>query len=154
MFLQNQVVYIQFHPVTYMVKLNIEMSMASLITRIAKDTVQDRNNELRYQYATQNRVRTYTQGTLAASEMSVEMKAPGPTKYATTRDVRGNLREIKMCSDVIVEDIPDNLVGSSSDDGSGTFDREVVSSDEIRLTPPAVPLKERYGPTRDKTSFY
>lgn len=36
MFLQNQVVYIQFHPVVYMVKLNIEMSMASLVVRLAQ----------------------------------------------------------------------------------------------------------------------
>lgn len=36
MFLKNQIVYIQFHPVVYMVKLNIEMSMASLIVRLAK----------------------------------------------------------------------------------------------------------------------
>ena len=35
MWLPNQVVYIQFHPVTYMVKLNIELSMASLITKLA-----------------------------------------------------------------------------------------------------------------------
>lgn len=36
MSLPNQVVYIQFHPVTYMVKLNIEMSMADLITKLAR----------------------------------------------------------------------------------------------------------------------
>ncbi|KAM5344217.1 hypothetical protein ACJ41O_012754 [Fusarium nematophilum] len=36
MSLPNQVVYIQFHPVAYMVKLNIEMSMAKLITRLAR----------------------------------------------------------------------------------------------------------------------
>lgn len=36
MFLPNPVVFIQFHPVAYMVKLNIEMSMASLIARLAK----------------------------------------------------------------------------------------------------------------------
>jgi hypothetical protein len=36
MFLKNQVVYIQFHPVAYMVKLNIEMSMASLVVRLAQ----------------------------------------------------------------------------------------------------------------------
>ncbi|MCJ1399944.1 hypothetical protein MMC11_003147 [Xylographa trunciseda] len=35
MSLPNQIVYIQFHPVAYIVKLNIEMSMADLITRIA-----------------------------------------------------------------------------------------------------------------------
>ncbi|KAL7814923.1 hypothetical protein V8C44DRAFT_324844, partial [Trichoderma aethiopicum] len=36
MSLPNQTVYIQFHPVTYMVKLNIEMEMAELITKLAK----------------------------------------------------------------------------------------------------------------------
>ena len=36
MFLKNQLVYIQFHPVTYMVKLNIEMTMASLVVRLAR----------------------------------------------------------------------------------------------------------------------
>lgn len=36
MFLKNGVVYIQFHPVVYIVKLNIEMSMASLVVRLAQ----------------------------------------------------------------------------------------------------------------------
>ncbi|KAF2188033.1 hypothetical protein K469DRAFT_737762 [Zopfia rhizophila CBS 207.26] len=36
MSLPNQIVYIQFHPVAYMVKLNIEMSMASLVVRLAR----------------------------------------------------------------------------------------------------------------------
>jgi hypothetical protein len=36
MFLKNQLVYIQFHPVVYIVKLNIEMSMASLVVRLAQ----------------------------------------------------------------------------------------------------------------------
>ncbi|KAF2022618.1 hypothetical protein EK21DRAFT_51040, partial [Setomelanomma holmii] len=36
MFLKNGVVYVQFHPVVYMVKLNIEMSMASLVVRLAQ----------------------------------------------------------------------------------------------------------------------
>jgi hypothetical protein len=43
MSLKNQVVYIQFHPVAYMVKLNIEMSMASLIKKLAKASVDDRD---------------------------------------------------------------------------------------------------------------
>ncbi|KAH8198276.1 hypothetical protein TruAng_007574 [Truncatella angustata] len=41
MSLPNQVVYIQFHPVAYMVKLNIEMSMASLITHLARNGSND-----------------------------------------------------------------------------------------------------------------
>lgn len=38
MFLKNGIVYIQFHPVAYMIKLNIEMSMASLIVKIARNS--------------------------------------------------------------------------------------------------------------------
>lgn len=45
MFLRNQLVYIQFHPVTYMVKLNIEMSMAALITKLAGQSVEPNINE-------------------------------------------------------------------------------------------------------------
>ncbi|KAH4918762.1 hypothetical protein HBI23_212410 [Parastagonospora nodorum] len=41
MFLKNQVVYIQIHPVVYIVKLNIEMSMASLIVRLAQGKPQN-----------------------------------------------------------------------------------------------------------------
>lgn len=41
MWLPNKRVFIQFHPVTYMVKLNIEMSMASLITRLASRSASD-----------------------------------------------------------------------------------------------------------------
>ncbi|KAI1084232.1 hypothetical protein F5B20DRAFT_593349 [Whalleya microplaca] len=37
MSLPNPVVFVQFHPVTYMVKLNIEMSMATLITKVARE---------------------------------------------------------------------------------------------------------------------
>ncbi|MCJ1250526.1 hypothetical protein MMC30_007754 [Trapelia coarctata] len=35
MSLKNGIVYIQFHPLVYIVKLNIEMSMAALVTKIA-----------------------------------------------------------------------------------------------------------------------
>ena len=52
MSLPNQVVYVQFHPVAYMVKLNIEMSMASLITRLAKNHDSNPNvNSLTYSQA-------------------------------------------------------------------------------------------------------
>ena len=54
MSLKNQVVYIQFHPVAYMVKLNIELSMASLITKLARGTIEDRNNEFIVQSSSHN----------------------------------------------------------------------------------------------------
>ncbi|KAI5928133.1 hypothetical protein F4810DRAFT_706027 [Camillea tinctor] len=49
MWLPNQIVFVQFHPVTYMVKLNIEMTMSSLITKLARrgmaDEVADPHSE-------------------------------------------------------------------------------------------------------------
>jgi len=41
MFIPNQLVFTQFHPVAYMVKLNIEMSMAKLIRRLATSKEND-----------------------------------------------------------------------------------------------------------------
>ncbi|ESK90218.1 hypothetical protein Moror_7723 [Moniliophthora roreri MCA 2997] len=38
MSLRNNFVYMQFHPVAYIVKLNIEMAMGNLITKVARDT--------------------------------------------------------------------------------------------------------------------
>lgn len=38
MSLPNDAVYMQFHPIAYMVKLNIEMTMAELVTRIAQSS--------------------------------------------------------------------------------------------------------------------
>ncbi|KIY67495.1 hypothetical protein CYLTODRAFT_375924 [Cylindrobasidium torrendii FP15055 ss-10] len=38
MSLHNDFVYMQFHPVAYIVKLNIEMSMSNLIIKVARDT--------------------------------------------------------------------------------------------------------------------
>lgn len=38
-------IYVQFHPIAYMVKLNIELSMASLIARISKATTHNRNHK-------------------------------------------------------------------------------------------------------------
>ncbi|KAK6854965.1 hypothetical protein PG995_008497 [Apiospora arundinis] len=54
MFLPNQVVFIQFHPVTYIVKLNIEMAMANLIRKLAQnghaDARQDESNNSTHPY--------------------------------------------------------------------------------------------------------
>jgi len=54
MSLKNQVVYIQFHPVAHVVKLNIEMSMASLIAKIVFNSIEARNNELIVQSSSHN----------------------------------------------------------------------------------------------------
>ncbi|KAI0175453.1 hypothetical protein BJ166DRAFT_175197 [Pestalotiopsis sp. NC0098] len=64
MSLPNQVVFIQFHPVAYMVKLNIEMSMATLITRLARNGRNDvylntlSESDRRRQYGTDENARS------------------------------------------------------------------------------------------------
>lgn len=68
MSLPSQVVYIQFHPVAYMVKLNIEMSMAQLITKLARGSVSDRD-ELENNSSSNNpsghiNTHTYGKGTI------------------------------------------------------------------------------------------
>lgn len=45
MSLRNGAVYIQLHPLAYMVKLKIELSMAKLITKIARDGKLGREGE-------------------------------------------------------------------------------------------------------------
>lgn len=52
MFLKNEIVYIQFHPVVYIVKLNIEMSMASLVVRLAQGKPQNDMNVEEFLYPT------------------------------------------------------------------------------------------------------
>ena len=41
MSLPNGIVFVQFHPVAYMVKLNIEMSMADMIVKVARSSESD-----------------------------------------------------------------------------------------------------------------
>lgn len=41
MFLKNGAVFLQFHPVAYIVKLKIELSMTNLIRRISQEAVRD-----------------------------------------------------------------------------------------------------------------
>ncbi|KAH0290606.1 hypothetical protein M436DRAFT_41332 [Aureobasidium namibiae CBS 147.97] len=43
MSLPNGIVFVQFHPVAYMVKLNIEISMADMIVKVARSNEQDMN---------------------------------------------------------------------------------------------------------------
>lgn len=68
MSLRNQVVYIQFHPVAYMVKLNIEMSMAGLITKLARGSVEARDeldaHSSSQQHSRHLKTQTYGTGTI------------------------------------------------------------------------------------------
>lgn len=52
MSLKNTFVYMQFHPLAYMVKLNIEMSMAELIGKIARDSTSSHISDETYTNST------------------------------------------------------------------------------------------------------
>ena len=45
MSMKNQLVYIQFHPLAYTVKLNIELSMAALIAKLVRGVPNDTTPE-------------------------------------------------------------------------------------------------------------
>ncbi|KAI0469696.1 hypothetical protein GGR56DRAFT_662244 [Xylariaceae sp. FL0804] len=71
MWLPNQTVFIQFHPVTYIVKLNIEMSMASLILKLA----QSRDADINFHSLSYSRHRTQNDEEGACNNRSVGLKS-------------------------------------------------------------------------------
>lgn len=148
MSLKNQVVYIQFHPVAYMVKLNIELSMASLITKLAKGTIEDRNNEFIAQSSSHNRsqVRPTTIGLQSGVRTSAVGKPhPIPKDFAGIR----TLKEV----DIKVENIEEEERRSVSDSGVDEgFDgrkegrmEAARSDDELPLHHARVPSKASQG---------
>jgi hypothetical protein len=152
MSLKNQVVYIQFHPVAYMVKLNIELSMASLITKLARGTVEDRNNEFMVQSSTHNHSHTAPRPTTIGMQSGVHTSAVGKPS-PISKDFQG-IRTLKEV-DIRVENIPDGERRSMSDSGvdEGFDGREqgvmrdltVRSDDELPLHHPEVPSKGTKG---------
>lgn len=74
MFLPNQIVFIQFHPVTYIVKLNIEMTMANMIRHLAKQNHTDFNNANSYSGAQPAYGANSTNHNRNRDEEEVEMK--------------------------------------------------------------------------------
>src|ERR1700761_8491913 len=54
MFYHNQLVFMSFHPVAYTVKLNIEMSMANLIRKIATSRENDFHGDRSHSFSLQS----------------------------------------------------------------------------------------------------
>jgi hypothetical protein len=152
MSLKNQVVYIQFHPVAYMVKLNIEMSMASLITKIARNSVEARNNEFMIQSSSHNHSHFHTNTSQANAAIGLQ---PGVNASAVSK-MRGGeegqsfegIRTLKEV-DVVVESVraPRETMWRKSESDSGVddgFERKqpskMGSEDELPLAP-EVPKK-------------
>lgn len=72
--------------------------------------------------------------------LKVPLRTQASLKFVDFKELQ-TLRGI----DITVEDVSDELVGSSSDN-VGRCVRKAASSDEMLVTPPAVPPKEQYGP--------
>jgi hypothetical protein len=144
MSLKNQVVYIQFHPVAHVVKLNIETSMASLITKIVCNSIEALNNELIVQSSSHNYSHFYpTQSNAAVGPQ------PGANASAVNR-MRGageerqsfdGIRTLKEV-DVTVEDLraPGDTMWRKSENDSGVEDgfgrkqpSKMGSEDELPL---------------------
>lgn len=159
MSLRNQVVYIQFHPVAYMVKLNIELSMAQLITKIARSSIDSRNHEFMAQSSSAHRTATAPIGLRSGVNGKERSKSAdlGGIKVNKQVDVRIEEREVDMNMQADVEigaDRPDPMVWreSSSEServpvGGQAFDARselagrTRSEDQLPLAPPSAPLK-------------
>lgn len=115
--LQNGMVYTQFHPVAYMVKLNIEMTMASLIRKIAKATISEREGRSmgRYNEFTSNNI-THPEPTfLGGTYTTASAKVRNPSSSAS------NGYEIdRICETKEVQVRVENVLVSDGDKDSDT----------------------------------
>lgn len=100
MSLPNQVVYVQFHPVAYMVKLNIEMSMASLIVHVARGHTSDGDpygNSHNAYFHSQHRPATFSPaGRDDVKDRNSEDGIRRHTDFEVRRDVRSGSDEVSM----------------------------------------------------------
>lgn len=139
-----------------MVKLNIEMSMASLITKLAKGTIEDRNNEFMIQSSSHNHSHG-TQPTAIGMKSGVHSSASGKkgahSSHNSDKEFQG-IRTLKEVN-IKVERIPEEYQGSLSDSGledgfdsrkNGPMHRAGArSDDELPLAPPNLPPKTPQG---------
>ena len=152
MSLPNQVVYVQFHPVAYMVKLNIEMSMANLIKKLAKDSIDDRNHHIE----SMNHIYSMNDRSQNSNQLAIKMKSGNHTSAGVAKlgkssgaNVHDDFDGIRATTEVMVkvENVPSIDGDSASDVGAyDGFDRRHqgpmlatqgprASDDELPLSP-------------------
>jgi hypothetical protein len=119
MFLKNQVVYIQFHPVAYIVKLNVEMSMASLVVRLAQGKAE--NDMYPEQFHSSSNNPTNPRSDLRSGQnvhiQSIKMKpTKGASDMLSANDSEESLGGIHCQTDlnVVVERVETKKGGGSS----------------------------------------
>src|SRR5271170_7809535 len=110
MSLPNQVVYVQFHPLAY-AKLNIEMSMANLIKKLAKDSVDDRNHRIE----SMNHIYSMNDRTHNSNQTAIKMKSGNHTSASVAKfgkssaaNADGGFDGIRTTTEVLVkvENVP------------------------------------------------
>jgi hypothetical protein len=135
MHLSNPMVYTQFHPVAYMVKLNIEMTMASLIKKIAQATVSEREGRTMGRYTSEYigpdiahplpTLPTIKSGNFSNATANVRKPSssgsgePDPDCIRTTKEVQ-----------VKVENVPSNGGDKDSITDIGTYNDFIRQSHE------------------------
>jgi hypothetical protein len=136
MWLKNPLVYIQFHPLSYMVKLHIEMSMASLILQLARGGSN----------AGRNTISVYCPGCQAHPRpdcpppRSVRpTSTPSPTHSSTSSKSSQFYEEDRLVSPSrenrkIPSPRPRLLTKHSSREGRGNQDGSHQQDDELPLT--------------------
>ena len=124
MHLSNPMVYTQFHPVAYMVKLNIEMTMANLIKKIAQATVRERDGRSMGRYTNEyvgneltHPASTFHNGTFTTA--SARPRMPSNTSSHTDREL-DQIRTTKEVQ-VHVETLPSSDVDKDSDLENGVY---------------------------------
>jgi len=155
MFLENQVVYIQFHPVVYIVKLNIEMSMASLVVRLAQGKPQnDMDPEPFHSSTDPNSRRRTGQPQLASIQLTSRtrknvsaLRSPGLSKIDSDESLGGIERRTDL--NVTVEKVENPRefpLNSTSSRSSREASRSVFDQhfgDETPLHKNRVKVQER-----------
>lgn len=146
MFLKNPVVYVQFHPVVYMVKLNIEMSMASLVVRLAQGKPQNDMDPEAFHSSTDpkshSRPGRDQAGSIQLSSRAKKgggmMKSAGLSKIDSDEDLGGI--ECRTDLTVVVESIDHKRAESSK---SSNEIEHSVFGDEVPLHKNGVRVNER-----------
>ncbi|KAJ3532543.1 hypothetical protein NM208_g8393 [Fusarium decemcellulare] len=133
MSMPNQVVYIQFHPVAYMVKLNIEMSMAKLITRLARG---------------ENADDYYP--SMSQSNHATNGHDPSQNRADNNHWVRGNDVQLKHRSKVVGGDSDEDLPASSKQPSVG-FGIHRTTEFEVTVETDAKVNKAKWDSARGRT---
>jgi hypothetical protein len=140
--LKNPKVYIQFHPLVYMAKLNIELSMATLIKKLALSSVGNNRDEFKPNADSSSNTRSQTQPTVVDTQPKHGISSSamgGKDNLDNMFDPRGimTVKEVDIKVHRVEDSGSAKSIGGSSDQ-TGFDDRKqewktLADDDEIPL---------------------